>query len=116
MTEIFKMTRDQGGYNGFGLPFTSDSWSVILNANTDTTLTMPVNYPFWFLIIRPEPGALIFVNKNATAVMPSTSSFVNNQSPMNPGPMFVAGGDVIHVISPNASTYVEASFYAIQFL
>lgn len=115
-TEIFRIIRDDSGYTGYGLLYTADSWSVILPIDTDTVLTIPSNYQFWFMIARIDIGNIVYSSRNSVAVPPTTNLFVNNQSCMISGlftPKLVFAGDDIHFISTTGGQ-LEVSLYAIQ--
>jgi hypothetical protein len=118
MSEIFKMTRDEGGYNGFGLPFTEDNYNVILPDNvTQISLIIPSNYQYWFMIARAEIGAIIYAARNENIVQPTTSTFVKNGTTLNPGPTLVFAGDTINFMGGlNTTLNLGVTLYAIQSL
>jgi hypothetical protein len=111
----FNMVRDINGFNGFGLVQTNNMWATTLVANAEQHFTVPpyVTLPYKHLlaIFTQSPGSSIFVAINATAALPG-GSFSQVTAELNPGARLVNSGDVISVITPDASDYFEVLFYA----
>ena len=116
MTTPFLMTKDIGGYNGFGLPLSDTNYEVTLVASTDTSLAIPETFNIGsssstknaklIAIITSDSGSSVWVANNATAVIPSSGSFAATTSCLNPAAIEVKGGDTLHFISsgtPNVS-------------
>lgn len=120
----FLMTRDVGGYNGFGLEFTNTAYSASLAAATPTPLTVPTDGAMgggktqtknWYLaIFIYEPGAIVWVANNATAAVPAGATFAATSSEMNPAACLVRAGDVLSFITATVNTDVSVLFYALN--
>lgn len=123
MPTPFSMTRDINGYNGFGLAFTLDKYSVTLSTATDTSLTVPSGGPLgsgtstttnrYLAIFSYEPGANVWVALNATASGPAGASFATTTSELFPTARYVKSGDVIHFLTTDASAQVGVTFYVL---
>lgn len=123
MATPFALTRDINGFNGFGLPFTSDKYSATLTTLTDTTLTVPgssamgaacaTTYNKFIAIFSYEPGASVWVALNETAAVPAGSSFASTTSELLPSARSVQDGDVLHFYSSDDSASVGVTFYAL---
>lgn len=121
MTTIFGMTRDVAGYNGFGLKPTDTAYSATLAANTDTTLTVPLEFALGncsstavarlLAIIVSDPGDSVWVALNATASLPVGASFAATTSALNPAAYEVKGGDVLHFITSGTGVDISIRFY-----
>ena len=105
------MTRDIGGYNGFGIQPTYDIQGCSLAANTAQTFTVPSNYSNWIAIFSYTPGSDVFVDfTGATATIPgSTVGAVTVV--LNPSARAVKGGSTFSAITP-AST---SPFICVEF-
>lgn len=116
ITEFLHLIRDSSGYNTFGRKFTPYSYQCELPMDTDTTLTIPSNYPSWLAYFTAEPGATVWVNLNDTAAYPVTGSFVLDTSQIISTftSLEVDAGDVLHFITPNTSALIGVSLYAVQ--
>lgn len=123
MTTKFNMIRDINGYNGFGLQFSDTKYSCALSQAAATPLTVPVgttigsghstNVLRYLAIFSYSPGATVWVTNNATAAVPAGSSFAVTTSELNPTARYVAVGDVLSFLSPDAATKVGVTFYAL---
>lgn len=114
MSTKFAMTRDINGYNGFGLMFADDKYSVTLAAATGATLTIPGNFAKWLVIFAYEPGTHVWVANNATAAVPAGATLVATTSELNPTARHVKAGDVLSLITANTTADVGVSLYAIE--
>lgn len=108
----FSLVRDINGYNGFGLSFSVDKYSVNLPATTDTTLTVPSRAERYIAIMSYEPGTTVWVANNATAATPAGATFAATDSELNPVARLVEAGDVLHFYAPLA-VEVGVVFYAV---
>jgi hypothetical protein len=115
MSELLNFTRDAGGYNTFGLPFTSDTATGILTPNVETIITVPSNYPYWEAFFSYLPGAAVWVFLNQTAVVPTTTFAFGNGGELNPGVKPCMGGDTIHLITLDAADQVGIVLYKQQY-
>jgi len=120
----FSLTRDINGYNGFGLAFADDKYSATVAQSTDTTLTVPSSFPAgytrpyanarYLAIFSYEPGAQVWVANNETAAIPAGASFASTTSELNPSARVVAGDDVLHFYTADATgAAVGVIFYAL---
>lgn len=131
MSTQFNISSNIKGVNGFGLPFCDTVYGVTLAANTEETVTVPSagaigalgatigksgvtkdKYIAVFNYSGPN-GIEAWVSVNATATVPG-ATFAAQAAEINPPAKYVYAGDVIHVISPHASTSVSVAFYTIQ--
>ncbi len=88
----FLMTRDISGLNGFGVPFSSNQYSVLLTAGVEKTLVVPPtqNSTYQNLIaIFSNFGSAVWVALNGTAEYPTGSSFAQTTSEQNPQARYV---------------------------
>ena len=114
------MTKDIGGFNGFGLPPSNTNYSATLAAATNTTFTVPTDGSLGqssstakeklIAIIVSDPGASVWVSLNATAAIPVGASFAATASMLNPAAIEVKGGDVINCIC-TAGASISIRFY-----
>jgi adenosine/AMP kinase len=126
MSTFYNINRWLNGFNGFGLAFTVDNYTVSLSASTDTTLTVPtifipgITYASSVIpciaIISYDVAtpADVWVALNATAAIPAGHTFAISNSTLNPNARVVNAGDVIHFFTATANTEVCVSFYGIQ--
>ena len=111
MSTKFNMIRDISGYNGFGIIPTYDIQGSSLAASTAQSFTVPSNYANWIAIFSYTPGSNMFVRFDGTAAtVPSVTSAAIHVS-LNPSARAVSAGQVISVITPDATTpYVTIEF------
>jgi len=96
------LTRDAAGNNTFGLAFAPFKYDNTLEATTgEETLTIPGTYKKYSMILSIEPGAEVWVARNATATLPATGGFLPTDSELNPVSREVYADDVIHFITGN---------------
>ncbi len=113
MSTKFNMTKDVAGYNGFGVTFTDNAFSMILAVNTPQTVTVPSEYANYIAIITSTPGASIWVANNTTAAFP-TGAAAATLSHQNPPGMQVKKGDVLSFVTNDAtSPEVGVRFYVV---
>lgn len=117
MSTKFLMTRDINGYNGFGLAFSDTNYQVVLQSNSNKTLTVPLSpypeLPNLIAIFSYDPGSRVWVSNNSTATAPSTGPFVSTSSQLLPGARYVKGGDTLNFITDQPLVVVGVSFYAV---
>lgn len=103
----------------FGLRFSDLLYSVTLEANTDTTLTIPGNNSRYKAVIKVKNQAEVWVAFNQTAAVPAGNTFAATTSEMvSEVPLCreVRKNDVLHFITATASTDVSVALYSIQTL
>lgn len=129
MTTQYKLQKDVAGYNGFGLQFSDQKFSVTLPASTDTTIAVPLtgsmgtplNTVNKFLAIVDVYNATsegeVWCANNATAAVPGGGTFTPTSSDLIVQNKYFArevkAGDVLHFLSPVADTDVCVLFYAL---
>ncbi len=123
MPTSFAMTRDINGFNGFGLPFSIDKYSVTLDSDTDTTLDVPgtssmgaacaTTYNKFIAIFSYQPGADVWVSVNDTAAVPAGNTFAATTSELLPSARSVQAGDVLHFYTADTTADVGVTFYAL---
>jgi len=108
------MTKDIGGYNGFGIMPTYDIKATTLAKNVAQSCTVPVNYPNWIAIFSYTPGSSVWVDFTTTASV-AGGAFASSTSSLNPSARSVKAGDTISVItSDDFSPQVSIEFQVIQ--
>lgn len=114
MSTKFLMTRDIGGYNGFGIKPTYDIQGCSLAANTAQTFTVPDNYSNWIAIFSYTPGATFFVDfSGATATVP-TGTVGAVTTVLNPSGRALDGGSTFSVITPDGTNpYITVEYQII---
>ena len=112
MTTILNFGRDAQGMNAYAPQFCDDKFSATLTNGVAETVTVPDNYKEWTMIVSIAPGSIIFVAVNATAADPAGATFAATDSELNPGPRTVFAGDVISLLTTNATTDTTVMFYA----
>lgn len=114
MSTKFLMTRDIGGYNGFGIMPTYDMQSGVLAATVTQSITVPDEYANWIAIFSYTPGSSIWVSFTTTAAAPA-GAFGSTQSCLNPAGRAVKAGSTISFITNDAfSPAVGVEFQAVQ--
>ena len=124
MVTPFLITRDVGGYNGFGLNFSNTKYSVTLLASTATSLTIPgtgslgggkTQTKNWFLaIFNYTPAAEVWVSDGNTAAVPAGNTFAASNSEMNPAARLVIEGDVLSFITAASNVDVSVILYSLN--
>lgn len=112
MSTQLRLTKDVNGFNAYGLQWHKDGGNIQLPTITNTTITCPNSFENWAAIFSIQPGSLVFVNINATAVIPA-GSFTTDTSELNPTMRQINGGDVINLITPDTSAFVGVYFYVL---
>jgi hypothetical protein len=98
------------------MPFSDVCFQVGLGANVDELVTVPgsdtIQYQAFF---EYASNSNVFVCKNAVATIPPIGT-VGTQpyNEFKPEKRYVRGGDVIHLITPDATAYVGVSLRQIQ--
>lgn len=111
----FNMVRDVNGFNGFGLTPSDDMADTTLAANVAQTFTVPTTAAFYIAIFSIDPGLRVFARYDGSAaVLPSGSVVTTNKSELNPVGRKLQGGSTFSCITPDASAYVQVSYYAVQ--
>lgn len=123
MPTPFSMTRDINGYNGFGLAFSVDKYSVTFAVSTDTTVTVPTAGPMgtgrrtedpqYLAVFSVSAGSEVWVALNEVAEVPVGMTFAATTSELNPAARLVNAGDVIHMITDDASASAGVTFYGL---
>lgn len=94
------------------IPFVDDSATLALAIGTDLSYTVPGPPTLMYsMILTYTSTSNVFVRKNTAATTPGAGLITQNQyEEFRPGSdgtkRYVAGGDVIHFITPDASAYV----------
>lgn len=109
----FLMTRDIGGYNGFGVPFCNDGEQAVLAQNTEQHVTVPSTHPYWLAVFSFSPGSNVWVDGTTTATFPA-GSFAATTSDLNPSARLVKAGTTLSFITNDTTNpYVKVSFYTV---
>ena len=108
-------TNYNSNYDGT-VPFSDTSYQVALAANTEETITIPgtaINQ--YQALFGYNSISNIFVRNNATPTVPPGGTV--GTEPYNvfrPAKLYVKGGDVLHIITPDATGYVGVSLMQLQ--
>ena len=126
MITQYKIQKDVGGYNNFGLQVSNTKYSATLAAATDTTLTVPsasaMGVPVGqkshiLALVTVEYGEEVWFALNATAAAPVGGTFAaTNSEQIVGGQDFareVVGGDVLHFFNTSGNVDVSVVFYAL---
>jgi hypothetical protein len=114
MSTSFSMARDINGYNGFGIDFCDDSYSMIMAPNVAQSIVVPINYKTWIAIFTYTPGSSVWVANNATAAVPVGAVSITT-SQLNPTARRVRAGDTLSLITSDATNdQVSVCFYWID--
>lgn len=124
MATQYNVNKYVQGVNGFGLLFCDTIYTSTLSASTEATVTVPgksamgaVNAsttPKYIAVFSYEAAKNVYVALNTTAAVPAGATLAASASELNPSAKLVKAGDVIHVITADASTDISIAFYAIQ--
>lgn len=109
MPTKFNMTKDIGGFNGFGIPFSLDGYSMVLAATVAQSVVVPDEYPYWIAIFGYTPGASVWVDGITTAVAPTGAASATTAR-LNPAARSVKAGQTLSFITSDvagAMVYVE---------
>lgn len=113
MPTKFNMTKDVGGYNGFGVAPCSDSYAGVLAATVAQSVTVPSQYPAYIAVMSYTPGSNVFANFVTTAVTPA-GAIGADLNELNPAGRRVLKGSTISFITPDAAgAYVSVLFYVV---
>ena len=115
MSTQFILSRDINGYNGFGLMFADDKYSVELDAGVAATFTIPSSHPNWIVIFSFETGSDIWVASNAAAEVPAGNTIVATTSEHNPVARKVKAGDVLSLITSDTTAVVGITLYTVSY-
>ena len=112
MAQKFLLGRDISGAVTYGISApTNIAFSVQFTVTTPgTPVTVNVPNTAGIAVFKSDPGASIWVNLNGPAVVPTTSTPVNNLTELNPTVRNVNPGSTISVDATVAAN-VQISFY-----
>lgn len=125
MITQYKVQKDVGGYNNFGLQVSNTKFSASLAATTDTTLTVPggssMGVPAgrknrFLAIVTVEYGEEVWFAVNTAASPPAGGSFASTDAEQiistQDFAREVLAGDVLHFYSVPGNVDVSVIFYA----
>lgn len=98
------------------VPFSDVSFQVALAANTEKTITIPGNATTQYqAAFGYNSTSNIFVRNNATVTVPAGGTTNTEQyNAFRPSKVYVKGGDILHIITPDATAYVGVSLMQLQ--
>lgn len=106
--------RDIQGFNTFARAPSSNKFSATLVAATHSTITVPSSAANWIAYFSYEtPTANIWVAVNGTAAVPAAGTFAATTSERNPQAYLLKAGDVIDLISADATVDVGVALYEV---
>jgi len=98
------------------IPFSDVNYPVALATNTPKSITVPgpVTSQYQALFSYTSTSN-VFVRLNTNAVVPSPNTANSLQyNEFRPDKRYVKGGDIIYLVSPDASAYVGVSLRQLQ--
>lgn len=107
----FSMGRDINGYNSFALSPAPITEGILFAANTAASFTVPSSYQNWMAVFSVSAGDNFWVAYNATAVIPSSTSFVSAVSEQNPTARYLKAADVVSCICDTAGATLSVTLY-----
>lgn len=113
MSTILNFGRDVQGFNAFAPSFSSDKYAVTLTGGAAQQITVPSTYTNWIVSFSYQPGSNVWVARNGTATLPTTTVGTSN-SEQNPGQRTIQAGDTISFITNNTTADFGIIFYAIS--
>ncbi len=98
------------------MAFSDTCYQVGLAANSEQTITIPGTATTQYqALFSYTQGSNVFVRNNSTPASPPLGTVGTQQyNEFRPLKRYVKGGDVLHIISPDASTYVGVSLRQLQ--
>lgn len=115
MATALNLTRDKAGQNTFGLTFSDIKFNNILEAAGGAKdLEIPASHTDWLVVFAIEPGAQVWVARNAVATIPAAGEFVQTASELNPVARQVKGGDTLSILTTNVDAQIGVMLYTID--
>ena len=109
------------GVNGWGTPFCNNTFTSTLAANTDTSLSVPLdsgmgninsqNNPKYLAVFTYAPSAKVWVALNTAAAAPAGAPLASSPSVLNPSCKIVQATDVIHMLCVAGADVCVEFFY-----
>lgn len=98
------------------MPFSDTCAQVGMNANVEQTFTAPGDATTQYqALFSYTSTANVFVRLNSAPTSPALGTVGTQQyGEFRPDKRYVRGGDVIHFISPDATSYVGVSLRKLQ--
>lgn len=98
------------------IPFSDVDFQVGLVANTEETITIPGTATTQYqALFSYNYVSNVFVRNNATPTIPPGGTVGTEQyNEFRPMKRYVRGGDVLHLITPDATAYVGVSLRQLQ--
>jgi len=98
------------------IPFSDVVYQVALAANTDDTITIPGTAVTQYqALFSYTSTSNVFVRNNDIAGVPAGGTIGTEQyNEFRPDKRYVRGGDVLHLITPDATAYVGVSLRQLQ--
>lgn len=109
---ILNLGRDASGRNTY-LRQPSKVMKVVALVKDDiATLTIPSDFSKYEVIFSYNPGASVWVSINGTATYPTSDSFADTVSELNPTGYILNAGDIISVTTSDTADFVGVTIYA----
>lgn len=108
--------RDSHSYNAYAPHPSNNIFTATLTDGTAASCTVPagVNYPYWAVSFRYQPGASVFVDvTGATAAVPAGATLAASTSEPNPASLTLVQGQTISMITADTTADVGVVMWPI---
>lgn len=108
--------RDSHSFNAFAPHPSNNIFNSTLTDGTAASCTVPtgVNYPYWTVSFRYQPGSSVFVDvTGATAALPVGATLASATSELNPASLTLVQGQTISMITGDTTAVVAVVMWPI---
>ena len=108
--------RDSHSYNAYAPHPSNNIFTATLTNGSAASCTVPVgvNYPYWAVSFRYQPGATVFVDvTGATAAIPAGATLAASTSEPNPASLTLVQGQTISMITADTTADVGVVMWPI---
>ncbi len=114
MTTKSALGKDINGANTFTIAPSVNMKSLLLEIADAASFTVPTEFKFYDVYFSMQPGLIVWVSYDGEdAEYPTTGSFVDTNSEMNPTGRRVPGGSSISCVTPNTTAFISVIMYGI---
>ena len=108
--------RDSHSYNAYAPHPSNNIFTATLTDGSAATCQVPtdVNYPYWAVSFRYQPGASVFVDvTGATAAIPAGATLASSTTEPNPASLTLVAGQYISMITADTTADVGVVMWPI---